>query len=109
MFVRTYSKISNPDSSVKMANFLKEQRNETLRDLEDKGQAYYDANNDVFACCMSAEVNIDAAPSFQYNQNLGKPDGKMVSLGSFKKNAQRRGNTNQCKHCNNKHGDNKMC
>lgn len=43
-----------------------------------KGAAYYDANRDVFASCLSAELNVGVPANFQSKQRLGKPDSKKV-------------------------------
>ncbi|BFZ12888.1 hypothetical protein BsWGS_15927 [Bradybaena similaris] len=83
-----------------------------LKDLEDKSTAYYDAKKDVFASCKSAKLNISAVTTFQCKLKWGKPNGNKVSFrysDRVKNKALWRGNINQCKHCNNKHGDNEMC
>lgn len=58
-----------------MATFLNEQRVSTVKDLEEKGTAYYNANRDIFALRAKLYLDIGAAANWGQDKDFTQIPG----------------------------------
>ncbi|BFZ08815.1 hypothetical protein BsWGS_11854 [Bradybaena similaris] len=94
---------------VAMARFLKEQRITTIKDLEEKGTAYFNANRDVFSLCNQPALDIGAAATWSKDKKHKQSSGSWGKYSSSKKDNSSASKDSKCKYCDRVHSRKSLC